>query len=292
MYELIQVASHTYYINAPAKIGLVKTGENEVCLIDSGNDKDAAKKVRKILDANGWKLAKIFNTHFHADHVGGNAYLQAQTGCEIYAPAIEVGLIQHPVLEPALLYGGCPPKALRHKFLMAQPSEVHPLTPAALPIGWEVIDLPGHSLGMVGYQTPDGVVFLADALAAEQTLAKYGVTVLYDVPAYLQTLEKIIGMKSALFIPSHADPTSNIAPLAQQNIEKTRNIIDFLLNLCRQPQAFDAILAQIFEHFALSLTVEQHALVGSTIRSYLAHLTDSARLTTTIEHNQLLWHTP
>ncbi|MBO5784100.1 MAG: MBL fold metallo-hydrolase, partial [Clostridia bacterium] len=291
MYELIQVAPRSYYIDAPAKIGLVKTGENEVCLIDSGNDKDAAKKVRKILNANGWHLSKIFNTHFHADHVGGNAYLQAQTGCEIYAPAIEVGLIQNPILEPALLYGGCPPKELRHKFLMAQPSQVHPLTPAALPDGWEMIDLPGHSLGMVGYQTPDDVIFLADSLASEQTLNKYGVTVLYDLPAYLQTLERITSMSANLFIPSHAAPTDTIAPLAQRNIEKKRNIIDFLLDLCRQPLTFEQILAQIFEHFALSLTVEQHVLVGSTIRSYLAHLTDSARLTTTITNNQLLWHT-
>lgn len=291
MYELIQVAADTYYINAPAKIGLVKTDEHNVCLIDSGSDKDAAKKVLKLLEANGWHLHKIFNTHFHADHVGGNAYLQAQTGCEIYAPAIEVGLIQNPILEPALLYGGCPPKELRHKFLMAQPSEVHPLTPAALPHGWEVIDLPGHSLGMVGYQTPDGVIFLADALASEQTLNKYGVTVLYDVPAYLQTLEKIKDITAAFFIPSHADPTADIAPLAQHNIEKTRNIIDFLLTLCQKPLDFEAILAQLFNHFGLTLTMEQYVLVGSTIRSYLAYLKDSGRLTTTIENNQLLWHT-
>ncbi len=291
MYELIPLAEHSYYINAPAKIGLVKTGESEVCLIDSGNDKDAAKKVLKILNANGWHLSKIFNTHFHADHIGGNAYLQAQTGCDIYAPAMEVGFIQNPVLEPALLYGGYPPKALRHKFLMAQPSEVQPLSPAVLPEGWEIIDLPGHSLGMVGYQTPDDVIFLADSLASEQTLNKYGVTVLYDPPAYLQTLETIQTMSAKMFVPSHADPTENIAPLAQLNIEKTRNIIDFLLLLCQNPLPFEAILAQIFEHFALSMTVEQYVLVGSTIRSYLAHLTDSGRLTTAIANNQLLWHT-
>ena len=53
MYELIQVSGGSCYIQSPAKIGLVKMGENEVCLIDSGNDKDAGKKVKKHLDANG-----------------------------------------------------------------------------------------------------------------------------------------------------------------------------------------------------------------------------------------------
>ena len=45
MYELIQVSEHTYYIQSPAKIGLVRLNDREVCLIDSGNDKDAGRKV-------------------------------------------------------------------------------------------------------------------------------------------------------------------------------------------------------------------------------------------------------
>ena len=52
MYELIQVTDRSYYIQSPAKIGLVKLGGAEVCLIDSGNDKDAGRKVRQLLDAD------------------------------------------------------------------------------------------------------------------------------------------------------------------------------------------------------------------------------------------------
>ena len=83
MYELIQVSEQSYYIQSPAKIGLVKLGGQDVCLIDSGNDKDAGRKVRQILDANGWRLTAIYNTHSNADHIGGNKYLQGQTGCKI-----------------------------------------------------------------------------------------------------------------------------------------------------------------------------------------------------------------
>ena len=55
MYELVQASDNCYYIQCPAKIGIVKLNNTEVCLIDSGNDKEAGKKVRKILDANGLK---------------------------------------------------------------------------------------------------------------------------------------------------------------------------------------------------------------------------------------------
>ena len=80
MYELIQVSENNYYIQSPAKIGLVKLNENEVCLIDSGSDKDAGRKVRQILDKNNWKLKAIYVTHSNADHIGGCKYLQSQTG--------------------------------------------------------------------------------------------------------------------------------------------------------------------------------------------------------------------
>lgn len=71
MYELIRVAGETYYIQSPAKIGLVRLNEREVCLIDSGNDRDAGRKIRQLLDANGWKLTAIYHTHSNADHIGG-----------------------------------------------------------------------------------------------------------------------------------------------------------------------------------------------------------------------------
>lgn len=167
MYELIQVSEKSYYIQSPAKIGLVKLGEKEVCLIDSGNDKEAGRKVRKLLDENGWSLKAIYNTHSNADHIGGNKYLQGQTGCKIYVPGIECAFTSHPVLEPAFLYGGYPFKNLRHKFLMAQESQAEYLTEECLPEGFKLIMLPGHFFDMAGFRTPDDVVYLADCLSSK-----------------------------------------------------------------------------------------------------------------------------
>ena len=176
MYELIQASGCSYYIESPAKIGLIKIGDFEVCLIDSGSDKDASRKVRQILDANSWKLKAIYNTHSNADHIGGNNYLQKQTGCRIFAPGIECCFTRYPVLEPSFLYGGYPSKDLRHKFLMAAESDVEYLSQDVLPDGLEVIPLPGHFFGMVGFRTKDDVVYLADSLSSRESLEKYGIT--------------------------------------------------------------------------------------------------------------------
>lgn len=289
MFELYQVGAESYYIQSPAKIGLVKLAEDEVCLIDSGNDKDAGRKLRQLLDKNGWQLAAIYNTHSNADHIGGNKYLQAQTGCKIYAPGIDCAFTRHPVLEPAFLYGGFPPKQLRHKFLLAQESGAEYLTPDKLPAGMSMIPLPGHFFDMTGFRTADGTVYLADCLSSRETLEKYRIGFIYDVAAYLDTLERVQALEGAMFVPAHAEATENIAPLAKYNADKVLEIADKILELCKEPLGFEELLQKLFSLYALTMDFEQYVLVGSTVRSYLAWLSDRGLIQAVFDGGRLLW---
>lgn len=288
MFELIPLTETCYYINSPAKIGLVKLSDHEVCLIDSGNDKDAGRKIRQILENNHWSLRCILNTHSNADHIGGNQYLQRQTGCAIYAPGIEATFTNYPLLEPSFLYGGYPPKDLRHKFLMAQASQVS-LEESALPAGLTPIPLPGHFFHMTGFRTQDDVVFLADCLTSQETLEKYQIPFIYDVAAYLDTLEQVKSMDAKLFLPSHAAPTDNIRPLAQYNIDQVHEIAGKILALCQNPLCFEDLLQALFLSLGLEMTFEQYVLAGSTVRSFLSWLKDAQRVTATFQKAKLLW---
>ena len=289
MYELIPIVGNSYYIQSPAKIGLIKLDNTHVCLIDSGNDKDAGRKVRQLLDANAWQLTAIYNTHSNADHIGGNQYLQKQTGCKIYAPSIECAFTQHPILEPSFLYGGFPPKDLKHKFLMAQESGAEKLDSSVLPEGLQIIPLPGHFFDMVGFRTADDVVYLADCLSSKETLEKYQIGFIYDVAAYIKTLEMVKQLEAKQFVPSHAEATENIAPLAQLNIDKVHEIAEKITEICVEPCCFEQILQKTFTEYQLTMNFEQYVLVGSTIRSYLAWLQNTNRVKATFENNWLLW---
>ena len=46
--ELIQVGEKTYYIKNPTNIGIYKIDEENIFLIDTGNDKEAGRKILKI----------------------------------------------------------------------------------------------------------------------------------------------------------------------------------------------------------------------------------------------------
>lgn len=289
MYELIKVSESCHYINSPAKIGVVNISDDEVVFIDSGSDKDAGRKARQILDEKGWKLRAVYNTHSNADHIGGNKYLQSQTGCKIYAKGIEKDFTLHPILESAFLYGGYPMKELRHKFLLAQESEVCELSADVLPRGFEMIELKGHFFDMVGFRAPDDTVFLADCLSSEKTLEKYGIGFIYDIAAYLETLEKVSKMQAKVFVPSHAEVSGDIAPLARLNAEKVYEIAGKIEKICEYPHSFEEILKELFCEYSLIMNHEQYVLVGSTVRSYLSYLSDTGRIASSFEDNRMLW---
>ncbi len=291
MYELIRIKGNSYYIESPAKIGLYRLNETDVCLFDSGSDKEAGRKVRQILDRNNWRLTAIYNTHSNADHIGGNQYLQKQTGCRIFAPGIECDFTNSPVLEPAFLYGGFPPRELRHKFLMAQESRAQRLVPEVLPQGVTMIPLPGHYFDMAGFCTEDDVVYLADCLSSEQTLEKYQIGFLYDAEAYLETLHRVMEMEASVYVPAHAPASEEIRRLAELNIRKVHEIAGKITEICKTPVCFEEVLQALFRSYGLIMNFEQYVLVGSTVRSYLAWLKNTGRLEIMFEDGKLLWVT-
>ena len=172
---------------------------------------------------------------------------------------------------------------------MAQESECHDITSPDFPAEIEVIPLHGHIFDMVGYRTPDDVVFLADCVSSAATLEKYKIAYLYDVQAYLDTLDYVDTLTAKLFVPSHTEPTEDIHELTDTNRRCVSDVRDKILSICAEPASFEAILQRIFTDYGLSLNFEQYALVGSTLRSYLSWLLDSGKLAVSFEDNLLLW---
>lgn len=289
MYELKRLGENTYYIDCPTRIGIYKITENEVCIIDSGNDKEAGKKVRRILEENQWNLKMIINTHSHADHIGANQYLQEYFSCPVYTYGIDEAFVRYPILEPSFLYGGYPCKELKNKFLLASKSHVEPLTPDLLPEGLEMLPLNGHTFSMVGIRTKDNVWFLGDSVASQETMQKYHVFFLYDIKTYLESLEEIDNLEGTWFVPSHAEPQVNIQALVEKNRVKVMEIANYIMEVCKLPMTFETLLKQVFDHYDLHMNVTQYVLVGSTIRSYLTYLKEEEKLVVEVQDNQLLW---
>lgn len=287
--ELIKLTDKTLYIKNPTNIGIYKVDEENVILIDSGNDKDAGKKILKILDAEGLKVKGIISTHSNADHIGGNKLIQDRTGCFIYSGGIEKAITENPVLEPAFLYGSKPFKELENKFLMAKESVVN-ITEADLPEGLEIIPLKGHFFDQIGVKTDDDVYFLADALFSQETIAKYHLFFIYDVKAYLETLDYIEGLNGKFFIASHCEATENPKDLVRTNREKVLEIASTIEELCTEGKTFEEILKEVFDCYSLAMNINQYVLIGSSVKAYLSYLKDFGRITYKFEENRMIWY--
>ena len=285
--ELIKVGDKTYYLKNNTNIGIYKIDEENVYIIDSGNDKDAGKKIIKIIENEGWHIKGIINTHSNADHIGGNKVIEERTNCSIYASDVEMSFIKNPILEPTMLYGGYPFKDLKNKFLYAKPSNVLNIK-NNLPEGLEYFSLKGHFLDMIGLKTSDDIYFLGDALFSEETINKYHLFFIYDVKEYLNTLDYLSNLNGKLYIASHCEATNDISNLIKINKDKIMEISNKIYNLCND-KTFEEILKGIFNEYQLDMNLNQYVLVGSTIKSYLAYLCDENKISYKFDDNKMIW---
>ena len=286
--ELIQVGEKTYYIKNATNIGIYKVDETQVYLIDTGNDKDAGKKILKIIDDKNWSVKGIINTHSNSDHIGGNKVIQDKTNCTILANKIEKSFTEFPILESSFLYGGYPFKDIRNKFLLAKESIVTSIE-NNLPDGLEYFNLKGHFFDMCGIKTSDDVYFLADSLFSKETIKKYHLFFIYDVREFLNTLEYLKTLKGNLYIPSHCEATTDISSLIEININKVNEIISKIYNICNKEKTFEEILKCIFDEYNLIMNANQYVLVGSTIKSYLSYLLDENKICYEFKSNKMFW---
>ena len=287
--ELIKFSENTYYIKNAVNIGVIRTSGNKVCLIDSGADKDTGKKVLKLLSAEGLEVEYIIATHSHADHIGADLLIKEKTGCRIYANKAEVSFCNYTYFEPAFLWGSKPFEEIKTKFLQASPTETYDISELDLPDTLEIVSLPGHSFDMIGVKTADGVFFVADALFSEKTAEKYHICYIYDVKAYLETLEALKNSQAKLFVPAHCEAGEDITALCEINKAKVLSISEDILSLCTEGKIFEDILKAVFDKYSLTMNVTQYLLVGATLKAYLTYLKNENKLDFFFENNKMLW---
>jgi glyoxylase-like metal-dependent hydrolase (beta-lactamase superfamily II) len=290
---LTNLAGTTFVAKGPTNIGVFAEPGGGAVLVDSGNDDDAGKRIIRACEAAGLKVSLIANTHSNADHCGANALVKARTGCRIAAPRLEAAFIEEPLREAAFLWGGFPPPPLRNKFLVAKGSRVDELleAPCAVPgSSLRAIPLPGHFLGQVGYITSDRVLFAADAAASPAILAKYKYYVVYDVAAHLATLDLVATLDVDWIVPSHAEPTREAGPLVEANKATILEVGERILELCGgSGTTTETLVEKLSNALGLELNHTQHALLGMTLRSYLAWHADNGRVASHVEDNRLVF---
>ncbi|MBQ7159046.1 MAG: MBL fold metallo-hydrolase [Treponema sp.] len=303
--DFVQLTPHIGYFMGATNIGVVTMphgDETLLWLIDSPNTLVLTKYLWEQLETMYpfLKLVAIINTHSHADHCGGNVFLQEQTGCQIWATKGESVLMELPILQSALVYGGSPIKDIESKYLKADPCKVDRILTEetfSLCDGLSVtpISLPGHYIDMAAMLIHDEqegkkVCFLADGISGRNVIKRYWIQYLFNEKQFRLSLLKIKEIKADFYVPGHGDMVREIEGLVELNmiaVLETETMIEEELST---PLTFEELLKAVADRNQIPLKVSQFELIGSTVRSYLSSLYEDGRIAYDIIDNRMLWH--
>lgn len=287
--ELKQIGPKTFCIEHDTNIGIHFTDDGRMYLIDTGSKGDG-EKIDEILSREGWVPSCIINTHTHIDHIGGNEFLMRKYGISAYCTDYDMAFAHYSELEAAYMNGGYPAEKLRTIF--AHPGMIgFRSIEKETPDGIDWTYLPGHSFGMIGIRTSDDIWFLGDSYLSRNFLKQYTFGFIYNVEAYIDTLKKLKEFKGALFVPSHGIIETDIVPTLEQNLRSVTEMCGMICETCREYRGQDEILQQMYERLRMHARPAQHALLSSTVKSYLTYLQDRNKLECRFVDNIMKWRT-
>jgi len=171
-------------------------GTDGLTLVDAGSG-PAAGKVLQQLQASGRQpsdVKRILITHAHPDHVGGLSKLQAATGAQVMAHALEW---------PAM--AGKVPETPRHA---VQGGETLPEVLGGL----QVIFTPGHTRGQVCFWQPDRrLLFCGDVVIRLPRLRLPFAAFTLDMGENKRSIKKIAELEAEVVCFGHGEPLTHDA---------------------------------------------------------------------------------
>jgi glyoxylase-like metal-dependent hydrolase (beta-lactamase superfamily II) len=293
--ELIPLSPTTYQLRGGSNAGLIVQDDRAI-LVDSGLDKDTAKKILRHVESLKVKLAAVVITHAHADHFGGAATVRARLGVPVYAPALEAAIVANPILEPLYLYSGAAPIAeLRGKFILAEACPVDRLlAPGETVIEGVplmVIPAPGHAPNQMLIAGGDAC-FVADAVFAPEIAAKHVIPFYVDIDQTLASLKALSGLDGqyAAFVPGHGAAVPSVTPLAAENAARLTEIRATVQSVLGIADGAADILKLTADRLGLAIgNPVTYCLTQTTILACLSSLQKTSEAAVSVVDNRLVW---
>lgn len=284
--ELKQAKGGTWYLEDWQIIPLYRTDEHHCILLDSGlyNQRE---EIEEALLRAGLTPIGILGTHAHNDHSSNHHYFQQKYHIPV---ALSMG-------EAALC---CSPENLKSHFFMNSMEEfmsnerVNHMIVRADRIIWPedsefefcgvtfgILHTPGHSVDHIAIRTPDGVLYLGDALLTGNELDSARFPYHFCFQAAISTLEQLKTERAGLFLAAHKGVYAELGDLPERNIRLINSRAEGILRLMDKPLDLSELSRRVCTIFRLRSSARGAvALYERNIHSYLEYLKDTGRVET------------
>ncbi len=291
---MIELAQGIYYMAGGVNCGILETPDGGCIFIDTGNSDDSGKKLLKAARAANLEPRAIINTHSHADHYGGNAYLVKQLEIPVYAPIFEESILRYPILEPIYLWNGARAhQELHNKFLLAAPSPAKILNEAGTRkiagLEIELLEVSGHAHIQFAIKIKD-VLFAADAVFGQAILEKHPLSFMVDIQNAKDAIETVRDSGAKIVLPGHGEPTTEVSALCDANLAALNHANRIVLRACQEPSTTPEILAKVCNMLELTMTdLTRYVLNQTAVIAHLTYLEERGLIRHAIAQNTLVW---
>lgn len=312
--KMLELIPGIFVIPGNTNIGVItdkKDSITEVYIVDSGNTEVDGEYILETLDEYfkfsniEYKVKAIINTHAHADHCGGNAIIQKNTQCEVWASHFEKGSLENPNYHTSILWGAIAPKEIDTIYYRPEPCTFTKSfcenDEFLLSNGTKIsyVHLPGHSFESYGIlcTSTDGknTLFAGDAIFPRTEIGKFNLPFTLDYSKFLASLDKIGQIENLEWcIPGHGDFVSkNIHETIEINKISIYEIEICIMRLFKlnNKMSTDLVVKEVADAFDLKMNVRQYSLIHFTIKCFLTTLRNNGSLKMEISDNILYWKT-
>ena len=215
---------NTGYFETPlALVPYYRLSTFEMVLFDSGER--VLPELVTDLDRMGVRIRAILTTHLHFDHTSNTHILMKRDACEVYATRASYDNVfaTHRAGMDHLDFSGI-------ELIGADRTEI-----CVDGVTFKIIPLPGHCPGHIGFVTPDGIIYLGDAMLSRKEIHLAKLPYMEDTMTAIRTIRTIREMDYRMLIMAHRGYVihDNLADLCDLNLEKEYEIYDQILEISR-----------------------------------------------------------
>jgi glyoxylase-like metal-dependent hydrolase (beta-lactamase superfamily II) len=282
--KLVHVAGDTCYFPGMTNIGVYKD-----YVIDPGkNDLVDWKRPENTF---GGKISCGLITHCHDDHFWHAADLRA-SGAKIYAPAVERPLIEDLEIHTKGFYQWVtPPDGMKPWYFRGTSCPIDgPVEELSMPL--EIVPMPGHTAGHVGYLTPDGVLFAADAMVAKDVWASAGIFYFTDIPGTRQTLRSLMDTDADWVLPTHTGlmTREEAVELADVNLKGLERLERLVIDaIGKNGTSTETITSKVCRALGMKDEFSVHLVGETAVRAFLHALYVDKAVDYELKGHRVLW---
>lgn len=287
--ELKQALGNTWYLEDWQLIPLYRTDETHCILLDTGLYSQR-QAIEAALAAAHLTPVGILGSHAHNDHSSNHHYFQQRYHIPVALSLGEAGLC-------------CSLESLKSHFYMNSLGEFtaneqvsHMVVRAdrvILPeeekiqfcgVEFQIVHTPGHSVDPIAIGTPDGVLYLGDALLTGEELDNARFPYHFCFQQAMETMQKLSEVPASRYLAAHRGVYETLGDLPQRNIRLIESRAEGILKCLDCPLNLSELSLRVCEAFRLrSRERGAVALYERNIRSYLEYLLDSGQVESVVK---------